>query len=548
MPPSIILVAGTPGTETTSASQRIVDHANAQAEAPRWYAHRKFEDVLLDEYNATNKPPIRTIIPLFQVPKPVLREIWNKTLDRLLRELRDEVPDDTGMVLLPIHLVWFHHRLRDYINVLHPGEITTRLEPYKVSSVLCLIDDIHDVYTRLTAPGRLYDPRVRALSEKQIGDGHVFRRHIQLLDWRRREIAEGEALANQLRCRFTLLAVKHQRSVAYRCTLGQPQVYLPHPITELRRLERSENSENRELNALFRQSLWEFQQFVGARVPLIQPTCIDEYRHVVTEAGIGLRPRFYPRDRYADALAKPVAEPASEIFVPNGEGPRMAVARHMAEIAESYIEFQVTSRDLQLVTQADSLVLYRPAFNGAISAGVWEEISYFDRITRMMQRASRRVFVLDSQFDQSRLAPRQFLERLIDASDKKLWSVDLDKNVVCDYLAQLSEETRSTINNAAESKDLKLAGDAVNMLLRDIGEDTEWSLLSEAKLQPLSPAGTFPHAFASLEEFFRALTDFTVPKEVRSVYEGAKHISLDDKSPQEVAEEIVNNLAEKQKA
>lgn len=546
MPPAdrrIVLVAGTPGTDTDVAVRQIVDYADATGQRGKWIKCDKFEKVLLEAHNEANPGDhLVDIIPLLERPKAALRHLWRSAGKRLCSKL-SEVGPERNVLLVPIHLVWFNHHVRDYINVID-AELVRCIAEVGIHHVLCLIDDVNDVYSRLAEAKRLYDPRLFPLTPQEEQEGFVLIRFLELLEWRRREIAEAEALADHLATPFTLLATKHQKSVGYRCVNGEPQAYLSHPITELRRLERSRHKDNVALNQEVREWLWEFQQALSRHVPLLQPTCIDEYRRDEMDTGIGFGPRFYDPKRYVDGLVKPAVQADREVFAPSNDETSPQIARAFSRLVESQVRYQVTSRDLQLVAQAPYLILFRPHFNGDLPGGVWEEIAEFVKIGPYSKYKDRRIFVLESETDRSRIPPRQFLERLVKATRRRRWSGELHRDHVCDYLAQLSSETCDQITQAARTENSDMAGEALANLLRDLEMPKAWELLKEdtGPQKPLSDAENFPRRVADIGEFLTSLLDTGAASEVLLAKDLTTRIAIDGKRPDELADELVKQI------
>lgn len=550
-----MLVAGIPGTEPPDAADRLIEWANQHGENtlqlslldPRF---RKFESVLLQVYNESeaNPQPAQYIPLMLSLPKPILRAYWEKALQRV-REMLDGSPAPPSVVLLPIHLVWYHHRHREYIGVLDTIDLPGQLCPHRIRHVLCLIDDIHDVYKRLRRPGALWDRHAASLTETSARRGHAFRRHIRILEWRAREISAAESLAGRLDCPFTLLATKHPCKVAFLCLCGDPQVYFSHPITEPRRLASSEVEANNTLDSDFRQTLWSLQQELSKHIALLQPTCIDEYRIVHAPAVPALGSRFYAHDRYTDSLYNPDECDDNVIYDDLSADPHdlteieIEVARDLATAASTFVENQVTARDLQLVSQSKHLLVYRPRFNGNLSGGVLEEIAHFRQVRDFRSDLEGRIIFLDSSTDRSLFAPRQLLEAFTHASVNGTWSPTLEEHCIADYLTHLSASTRDQINDLTVTSGVDSMERVIESVLRDLGLDPTWRLDRAGESVPLSDAHTFTRQQLSRGRFLETCIASITPFEMIPDYRCDQTIMIDGKTNRELVEEILAFLA-----
>ena len=547
----LVLVGGIPGTKSPRVIEILLNWLKTNiSDANRWVMAPKFEDFLVDEYNRTTDSRIGNINPLLELPKPILRDLWSDTVDVLADYLRELVEKSTTVeyVLIPIHLTWFHQDLREYIEVLDALKLRQQLKPHRIVHVLCLIDDIHDIYLRLREPNALYDREAAKLSENLTKRGHAFFRHLQILDWRARELGTGESVAHQLSCSLTVLATKHQPSVAYSCLSGNPQIYFSHPITEVRRLEETGVRELEELGSRLKQEVWDLQRILSTKYALLQPTCIDEFRLITENGRMALGPRFYSRSSYAQTLFEEppgqqdqqdnviyddlAAEKISSITEEDTSG-----AADLGRIVSASVEHQVTSRDLQLVTQAHHLLVYRPRFNGNLSGGVNKEISYFDQLSKYRSRG--RVVVVDSEIDAAEFPVRQLLEAMVSASQASEWDVDLEKSALPQYQLKVSSNTRRQLRDATGKDALN---SVVKSILRDLGLDDRYSVGKVSVDTPLG-TGVYITQQKKKEEFIKKLARSLTPLDERPGYEHKIGIKLDGRDAQAVAAEIVAAFA-----
>lgn len=546
----LVLVGGTPGVKTPRALSKLIDWIRAArgAEAARWKLAPKLEDLLIERHNRDN-PHLRigNLTPLLDEPKPILRRHWAKCLD-LLRARVDELADQGAeIVLVPLHFVWYHQRLREYVSTFDPVFLRELMAPHEVTDVLCLIDDIHDVYSRLRQPGALYDKLVSRLSAERARRGHALIRHLRILDWRAAEISACEATASQLGSRFTVLATKHQPSIAFNLLQGASTVYLSHSITEIRRLEATGETPHVNKAASFKECLWQLQQALAEDYAVFLPTCIDEYRLSEKNGRIALSPRFYELAKYDASLFSAAGLLGDDVIYDDLPAAgsisdqEMEIARDLSSTVREFIENQVTARDLQLVTQAGVLVVFRPRFNGTLSGGVQEEIGYFDLLTDSLVEDYFEVVFLDSAEDERDFLPRQFAEAMLAASANRQWSLALRESPVI-LVAAMSEATRERIRCImADGGGGQLIRDAINSVLRDLGRSAEaeqWHIATSGEPVPLGREHTYVTEQDTAEAFFDGFRMKLTPFEGRHPYRDRRTLMIDGRSSEQLKAEL----------
>jgi len=556
----VVLIGGIPGTKSPAALSRLMTWARAHhpAEAARLAVAPKFEDLLIEEFNRAAENPAPNIIPLLAEPRPILRDLWLRTADLLKARLDGLAEQEDGLetVLVPVHLSWYHQRIREYIEVLDVEKLRSAIHPHSVVRVLCLIDDIQDIYCRLRAPGALYDREAATLDPRMVRRGHAFLRHLRILDWRARELLVAESVANRLACPMAVLATKHQPSVAFHYLSGLAPAYFSHPISEARDLEASGIPAYLDLAASIKEAMWELQECLAADMPLLQPTCVDEYRLRKEGAPI-LTDRFYPHGRYAHTMWSEVDCGDDVIFDdlgPNGveslSPEEAAAAQDLGGIVLSFVENQVTSRDLQLVTQATNLIVYRPRFNGNLSRGVQAEIAYFDRLAQWSAARTAdgdttahptgHVILIDTAYDAAEFPVRQLLKAMVAATIAGEWSVSLREDEILQYQSRVSSQTRTLIQIAATT--LGQVEHAVRSVLRDLGHDGAFNVTKVIAERPLGQS-EYERQQETKTALFRAFQRALAPFDSRSPYAGRVVIQADGKNVEALAAEIVAAMA-----
>ncbi|HYR74380.1 MAG TPA: hypothetical protein VEM96_00935 [Pyrinomonadaceae bacterium] len=198
--------------------------------------------------------------------------------------------------------------------------LAERLAEARVALVLTLIDDVFDMFHRLSGEEQVF-PLLSYIKEEYVrrknegGDipsapsnqyvlafEHVITILHRLLEWRSREMTSGDMLARRFDAEHFVLAIKHATETAVslvRLGYGEESlvpVYLSHPISEPRRLQKKHPAKE------WDKFVTEFQTFVeaaaevkvdGKRAIFFMPTAIDELRF----ADLATTPNFPTLER-----------------------------------------------------------------------------------------------------------------------------------------------------------------------------------------------------------------------------------------------------------
>ncbi len=192
-----------------------------------------------------------------KLPRRAVSHYWREALRSSLQALESA---ENCALALACHLTLFTPHRREFFV---PGRPQDFLEAgaghtHQVARVVVLIDDIYDMYARLSGPHdvfneqqqtRNYNDWVTKLSGQSLlepGSGtpellrfEVRRRSLEsLAAWRRAELVQAEALANALGgVPLTVLGVKHHLWVLDDLVFRPEShvAYLSHKITEARR-------------------------------------------------------------------------------------------------------------------------------------------------------------------------------------------------------------------------------------------------------------------------------------------------------------------------
>ncbi len=447
------LLTGTPGQSKGSAAKKMADHLRKKGLK---VGIGNVEDKLLDlfpEFNKSDSAAQESLVSLighktqteikdrwpdaFRAAvaeasvaksaknKPITVKVEAKASVKGAKNKLVTVKPDVAIVVCCLQ--YYSYRTYEFYS---PVDFNVVADS-KVSAAMTLIDDIYDIYYRLSQPGQVFD--IQALVERNfpVGsdkrDSEDLRRLykdslniavgslLRVLVWREKEIACGANLARMLPCEHSVLASKHPVETGVRLLLGSTSgkypkigasspVYVSHPISRPRR-----GGQNKDGWPPFVDDLEKVVTILGAkqagaqsRVTPIMPTAIDEFRFL--DDGKQLQPFLTPRWRLPEGnilYTRPTAPQntrsfenyddyerrgLSLIFDPpiNNDGRRMGyplsdseVSGYLRTLRES-IRLQMAGRDHLLVRQCPGFFLYRPVFGEyEFSGGVQSEMNTF---------------------------------------------------------------------------------------------------------------------------------------------------------------------------
>ncbi len=299
------------------------------------------------------------------------------------------------------------------------------LRDVKVSHLLLFIDDIFDMYARLSTEGHLYDQQAhvaryitRMKDDEALQPSSVFDSATtqdlalewktqvlaSLLGWRHAEMILAESLASQLDAHYLVFGTKQLGTAVTRWLRDREgnSVYLSHPISRPRRVQQRTGAWP-EVVAQFN-GLQEL--LVEERVTAIMPTAIDEYRfkRATKPTDLELTPRLtslatrwpIPVDasRTLYESGSPEAPELSSLFTSDvmEDGPHWSP---WIRTLESQITAEVPFRDHHLVVCNHSILIFRPCYEaGRFSDGVKAEVGHWAELLKSTGRARRRAVFL----------------------------------------------------------------------------------------------------------------------------------------------------------
>ncbi len=348
-----------------------------------------------------------------------------------------------AIIFLNIHAVYFYLKTQEYIS---PIKVNL-LRDINPEMIITLIDDIYDIRKRLTGRNGIY----RGMNSSPIT---IIHQYLRLLDWRSKETMMSHFLARQLGCQNYLIAVKHSYDVLNNLILKNVKsVYLSHPITEVRAVERQggigkANHIKKEIDIIY--------ELISENFATFHPTTIDEFR--IKHENLK---KFYPvlTERWDHSKYNTPREMlysnsgfSDENRLWKNSGKDIEYDENMSNILTTLVDMisrQVTVRDYTLVEQSDFLVIYRPLYNGKSSSGALEEFDHYIKVANSTGRKSE-CFVYCPESDTNR-----FYFRMLNAVILKEIS-----------RGNLQQEG---IDNKFES----ISREEENKLVRSVGDDSK---------------------------------------------------------------------------
>lgn len=361
---------------------------------------------------------------ILELTYPKLKKYWEQAFVSLKAEVDAALAiNPNKVVFINLHSCYFHNKTQEYISLVK----LDLLASLKLDMIITFIDDIYEIYHRLCQLGGIFNQNDTPNTTDFI------LRHIRLLDWRSKETLLSRFYAeNMENCRHYLFAVKHSSETLYNLIFENRQtVYLSHPITEVRRLQKDAKVKEaaaiiKEINDISNELTLKFTAFL--------PTTIDEFRIDFSNSEIDklneksgkpfkvvhtdyysvLTPRW-DYEKYKDdrnlIYRSSGFEDINTFWKTERSETIDSQTNHLLAALDQFIQEQVTVRDYTLTEQSDLLVLYRPLFNGNPSKGVFKELDYFKRMKRDSKEACH-FFVYCPQEDIDKFYVRQYVKRL----------------------------------------------------------------------------------------------------------------------------------------
>ena len=289
---TFILITAPPGVGLRTALVKL-----QRALGPHTTEIQDVEDILCSDHHTENALKAAGIdrirIGMYDVAwhlgRSLITSLWNEAVQEALHRLRTS---EKPLKILSCHLVLYNGKRDKFFSPVNPMLLSGSLN---LTHLLLLIDDLYDMYLRLTSTGDVFDPKseMADLLTKAQEDGINLadlpkHRHAsfcmewqmsvmtKILWWRHLETILAENIAVQLSANFLVWSVKQiTKPIALWVKNDHPvSVYFSHPISRPRRQYR--------ITKTWHEAVFQFNKLQAELCKRglvgVMPTGIDEYR------------------------------------------------------------------------------------------------------------------------------------------------------------------------------------------------------------------------------------------------------------------------------
>lgn len=421
---TVTVLVGAPGTLLSSAAARL---ANDDVSVFDVEAHLISvltpDDRAEAESRKIGDQPLDMAAVTRAFPRHKVLELWRESL----RSQAPLIRAAEGHAVITAHLTIYRGDRGEFYSTQGAVADELRKSGIEVDEVVQLIDDIYDMYVRLSGETGLSISTVRNrwtqfvtkstpknLRAGFFADGRE-QLHLEaeakvqalelLLGWRHQESVAAEALAGYLDARFTVLGIKHAlsslSSLIAPATSPVKTIYVSHPISAYRRLVNARVAEG----AATDEELWDEGVTECNELPLlieadqtlvaVMPTAIDELRlqplssdaERLTERSPYLGPRWPLMDggvglvsTQADGSPLDYAAVQHRALLLDEPSPiaGQQFTGEITRVLESLVFNEIPYRDHLIVANSHALLVHRPlADNGRLSSGVEHEVLHW---------------------------------------------------------------------------------------------------------------------------------------------------------------------------
>jgi hypothetical protein len=379
---------------------------------------------------------------LLSKPKNHLRALWKEAWSSCLSQACESTD---SQVFVAMHAVSYHSESKEFFSCTDVKHLSNECKAnnLKIKKVVTLVDDIYDVYRRLSEPGQLFEPVVDPRQvDPFISIIDAIQNFILLLTWRSMENLTVEQIANELEIPHYILATKHPISVAHSLIASKKiPIYLSHPISGVRSLKKEGESNKAKKIMSEIQELTTSLKNSNLILPFC-PTTIDELIIATDKFGkyVPVFKERWPFGKVDEVLFVEPANPTLNPLDPNNSWKDIirrskekteAISAFLSHLYD-WISAETNARDRKLVEQSGALVVYRPYFNGAKSEGVLHEITHRTSLVKfgVCAAAEKKCFVFSPYSDLGKwriteLISKHLADKAIDNRGKTLTKSDL---------------------------------------------------------------------------------------------------------------------------
>lgn len=363
----------------------------------------------------------RLIDVIQRLPRTQVLSLWHTALEDAAAVLGTS---DRSFRVLITGVMYHSNRRSEFYSPFDLTALTEELgrrQQLQVERVVMFIDDIYDVYGRLSSDNEIYDrfgsmetEYGRLLDEEEfdptkfsVAEQVLIATEVQvaqlvtLLHWREMEVTEAERIAASFQVPYLLWAVKQELPalLPWLQRIERTVVYLSHPISRARRHHADTDDWPpfaTECNAVQ-------HELAALNVTAVMPTAIDEYRLRKEPAEDTTRPRRRP-----ELTARWPLIGEELLYTPDITGapdhahilaPKVFLKRKLASppknwgdadlldgplrFLERQIAAQVSARDHTLVVHTNHIIVFQPlSAKPHISGGVRAEIDHWSTLAQ----------------------------------------------------------------------------------------------------------------------------------------------------------------------
>jgi hypothetical protein len=385
----VIIFNGPSGLESSQALIGFIESTTFPSTKQPHYL--KVEAHILQHYREDNRiAPEKKNTTVWKnflrEPYKIQENYWNQAFGEIEKRIIEiHTLEENPTIFLNFHACYFHRKTLEYFSLVKLQSLNN-CQPLKI---ITLIDDIYEMHHRMrTEPDDVFYANVDKTPSDLIFE------YLRILDWRSKEIMMSRFLAKNLGdIPCYVLAIKHNYEILYRLIYDdQHTAYLSHPISEVRRLEYSNQPEDLTKATEIKKEISSISEELRTHFAIFLPTTIDEFRikQMKNEAGKQLCKTLLPRwesEKYIvprnTLYSNSGFQDKNELWDPSENTYSNETFHQLLKTLSDTISAQVTTRDYKLVEQSKYLIIYRPLFNGNQSGGVEKERVYHSDLIRV---------------------------------------------------------------------------------------------------------------------------------------------------------------------
>ncbi len=421
---NIILFTGQSGIKVKECIERIKSKIG-----------REIQTVSVQDYIVENAVEVNDFREFLTKDIFYQVERWNDAFKKVIKNI------DTKMVFLSMHSVYSSQSTGEIFSPLNFETLLALRN--KIKLLIVFIDDIYDIFRRLTEKDQIFAEIVSKKTDQFDAMLQSINSLFFLLEWRQSEIAFSRLISNTLGISMYIIANKHPISIVQRLIEKSEEelkiYYIAHPITSIRESDEKVIPDfGSWLNTDSRKILKKENSI------LFLPGTIDELRIKYDKK----QDVFFPellrrlnlpyRDPYNITPPMPKRlklinplNPLNYDVICSEPSIKQSISSLLRSLYYS-IKKQITSRDLNIINQSkDGVIAYRPYYPDRISDGVRSELEYNYQLKRKQSRRKNLILSVNEDIARKRIIA---FFTFYSSSGEKLTEDQEDKlQDICDF-------------------------------------------------------------------------------------------------------------------